>query len=96
MQVGLSRFSTLCNYLGVRIAHEKTEGPVTTIQFARITLDTINMEARLLEVKLQKCKELLTDFHKRRKVTLWELQSLTGLLNFTSSVVLPDRALISH
>ena len=90
----LSKFLSLCDYLGVPIAHEKTEGPVTTLQFAGITLDTINMEARLPEVKLQKCRELLTDFHKRRKVTLRELQSLTGLLNFTCSVVLPGRAFL--
>ena len=88
----LSKFLSLCDYLGVPIAHEKTEGPGTTLQFAGIALDTINMEVRLPEVKLQKCRELLTDFHKRRKVTLRELQSLTGLLNFTCSVVLPGRA----
>ena len=90
----LSKFLSLCDYLGVPIAHEKTEGPGTTLQFAGITLDTINMEARLPEVTLQKCRELLTDFHKRRKVTLRELQSLTGLLNFTCSVVLPGRAFL--
>ena len=70
----LSKFLSLCDYLGVPIAHEKNEGPVTTLQFAGITLDTINMEARLPEVKLQKCREVLTDFHKRRKVSLRELQ----------------------
>ncbi|XP_044179321.1 uncharacterized protein LOC122960856 [Acropora millepora] len=90
----LSKFLSLCDYLGVPIAHEKTEGPVTALKFAGITLDTINMEARLPEDKLQKCKELLTDFQKRRKVTLRELQSLTGLLNFTCSVVLPGRAFL--
>ena len=90
----MSKFLSLCDYLGVPIAHEKTEGPGTTLQFEGITLDTINMEARLPEVKLQKCRKLLTDFHKRRKVTLRELQSLTGLLNFTCSVVLPGRAFL--
>lgn len=52
------------------------------------------MEERLPEDKLQKCRELLTDFHKRRKVTLRELQSLTGLLNFMCSVVLLGRAFL--
>ena len=67
---------------------------MTTLQFAGVTLDTTDMEARLPEFKLQKCRELSTDFHKRRKVTLRELQSLTGLLNFTCSVVLPGRAFL--
>ena len=90
----LSQFLSLCDYLGVPIAHEKNEGPLTTLQFAGITLDTINMAARLPEVKLQKCREVLTDFHKRRKVSLRELQSLTRLPNFTCSVVLLGRAFL--
>ena len=42
----LNNFLGLCDRLGVPIAHEKTEGPSTTLQFAGITLDTINMEAQ--------------------------------------------------
>lgn len=45
------------------------------------------MEARLPEEKLQKCRNLLTDFLSRRSVCLKELQSLVGLLNFTCLVV---------
>ena len=37
---------------------------------------------------------MLTDFHKRQKFTLRELQSLTGLLNFTCSVVSLGRAFL--
>ena len=90
----LDSFLSMCQYLGVPISHEKTEGPATTLQFAGITLDSVKMEARLPEEKLQKCRTLLTGFHKRRKVTLRELQSLLGLLNFTCSVVLPGRAFL--
>ena len=51
----LSKFLSLCDYLGVPIADEKTEGPVTMLQLAGIKLDNLNMEAPLPEVKLQKC-----------------------------------------
>jgi len=88
----LNNFLSLGDRLGVPIAHEKTEGPSTTLQFAGITLDTINMEARLPDEKLQKCNAQLLAMHKRRKTTLKELQSLIGLLNFTCSVVLPGQA----
>lgn len=37
---------------------------------------------------------MLSYWHKRRKTTLKELQSLIGLLNFTCSVVLPGRAFL--
>ena len=52
------------------------------------------MEARLPEENLDKCRAMLLDFYKRRKVTPRELQSLIGLLNFRCSVVLPNRAFL--
>ena len=70
----LSKFLSLCDYLGVPIADEKTESPVTTLRLAGIKLDNLNVEAPLPEFKLQKCRELLTHFHKCRKVTLRESQ----------------------
>ena len=70
----LSRFISLCNYLGVPIAPEKTVGPATELPFVGISLDSIRMEARLPEEKLEKCRAMLLDFYKRRKVTLRELQ----------------------
>ena len=93
-QADLHSFLNLCEYLGVPIAEEKTVGPHTVLQFAGITLDTVKQEARLPDEKLQKCYRLLHDFYKRRKVTLKELQSLLGLLNFTCSVVVQGPAFL--
>ena len=93
-QNDLTNFLTMCQYIGVPIAHEKTVGPDTSLQFTGITLDSVLQEARLPEDKLRKCHTLLTNFYKRRKVTLKELQSLIGLLNFTCSVILPGRAFL--
>ena len=90
----LANFLSLCDYLGVPIAHEKTVEPRTTIEFAGITIDSISQEARLPPDKLQKCRTLLHQFYKRRTVTLRELQSLIGLLNFACSVVVPGRAFL--
>ena len=61
------------------MAPEKTMGPSTTITFAGIELDSVEMEARLPQNKLDKCKEFISEFLKRRKVTLKEIQSLTIL-----------------
>ena len=57
-------------------------------------LDTDKMEARLLEEKLRKCVTLIYEFLKRKKVSLKEMQSLIGLLNFTCSVVIPGRTFL--
>ena len=76
------------------IADEKTVGPVTCLQFAAITLDTVNMHTRLPEDKLERCRGLLMEFYNKRSVTLKELQSLIGLLNFAYLVVLLGRAFL--
>ena len=93
-QKQLDLFLMLCSYLGIPMAPEKTVGPATTITFAGIELDSVLMEARLLHEKLVKCRDLISAFLKRRKVTLREIQSLTGLLNFACSVVIPGRAFL--
>ena len=90
----LQNFILMCDYLGVPLAPEKTGGPDTVLQFARITLDSVLFEARLPEDKLSKCRVMLHNVYTRRTVTLKELQSLIGLLNFTCPVVASGRAFL--
>ena len=92
----LDLFLLLCSYLGIPMAPEKTVGPSQIISFAGIQLDSILMEARLPQEKLDKCQALISPFLKLRKVSLQEIQSLTGLLNFACSVVIPGRAFLSR
>jgi len=54
-QNDLDNFLAICDHIGVPIAEEKTMGPGTTLQFAGITLDTVKMQARLPEDKLERC-----------------------------------------
>ena len=93
-EADLGKFISLCHHLGVPLAPEKTVGPDTVLQFAGITLDSMGREARLPDEKLQKCRMLLHNFYKRRTVTLKELQSSIGLLNFTCQVIVPSRAFL--
>ena len=84
----------LYSFLGIPMAPEKTVGPSTTLAFAGIQLNTALMEARLPQEKLDKCWDLLSTFLRRRKVTLQDIQSLTGLLNFAYTVIVPGRAFL--
>ena len=88
---GLQTFLTLCSKIGVPIAEEKTEGPHQILTFLGIELDSNVMEARLPKDKLEKGQKMISEFMTKEKVTLTELQSLTGFLNFTTSVILPGR-----
>ena len=90
----MDRFLILCNNLGIPIAPEKTCGPATTLTFAGIELDSIKSEARLPKDKIAKCVQFISTFLHRKKVTLKELQSLIGLLNFACSVIAPGRAFL--
>ena len=49
------------------------------------------MEVRLPADKLAKIRLLLNSYLSRSKLSLVEIQSLVGLLNFACSVVVPGR-----
>ena len=54
-QKQLDLFLMLCSYLGIPMSPEKTVGQSQIISFAGIELDSILMEARLPQEKLDKC-----------------------------------------
>ncbi|PJE77719.1 hypothetical protein CI610_03354 [invertebrate metagenome] len=90
-QTDLENFLNLCKQVCIPIKHSKTVLPCTTITFLGIELDSIRMQARLPNDKLVKIRNLLASFQQKAKVTLRELQSLIGLLNFACSVITPGR-----
>ena len=75
-QQQLDLFLSLCTYLGIPIAPEKTCGPATFMSFAGIELDSILWEARLPLDELEKCVSLISEFCRRKKVTLKEIQEI--------------------
>jgi ribonuclease HI len=87
-------FLDLCKLIGVPIKHEKTVSATNCIIFMGLEIDSVQLEARLPEDKLNKIRDLLAFFKSRRKIKLRELQSLIGLLNFCCKVVLPGRAFL--
>ena len=93
-RINLDCFLSLCTYLGVPMAPEKMVGPEKVLVFAGIELDTLRVEAHLPLDKTEKCKTLVSTFLRCKKVTLREIQSLIGLLNFGCSVVVPGRAFL--
>ena len=90
----LQRFLDTCADIGVPMTSEKTEGPLQVLTFAGIELDCNRHEARLPREKVEKCVTTIQGFLTKRKVTLRDLQSLIGLLNFACSVVVPGRVFL--
>ncbi|XP_069131881.1 uncharacterized protein [Argopecten irradians] len=90
-QRDLDQFLQFCQLSKIPIEQSKTVNPCTTLTFLGIELDSDLMVARLPMDKVFKARDLLATFLSRKKVTLRELQSLIGLLNFACKVISPGR-----
>jgi len=77
--------------IGIPIKEAKTVLPCTLLTFLGIELDSVLMEKRLPKEKLEKIRALLSTYKNKKSITLRELQSIVGLLNFACSVVTPGR-----
>ena len=64
--------------------------------FCSVNGPSIVTKARLPQKKIDKRRDLISASRKPRKVTLREIQSLTGLLNFACTVVVPGLAFLRH
>ncbi|XP_053387994.1 uncharacterized protein LOC128551264 [Mercenaria mercenaria] len=90
----LQKFLQLADEIGLPIKEDKTLLPSTVMSFVGIELDSVRMEKRLPEDKVHKLRDTLHSIKVRKRVSLKELQSLIGLLNFACSVVTPGRAFL--
>lgn len=90
----LNNFIKLCDKIGIPLKPEKTVLPTNVITIYGIEVDSIKLECRLPQDKICKIKEKLEAFSRKKKVTLRELQSLIGLLNFACSVICPGRTFL--
>ncbi len=69
--------------MGIPIVEQKTKWG-TTLVFLGIELDSIKMEACLPDEKLKKCLGLLKRHGQSKKITVKQLESLTGLFHMLS------------
>lgn len=90
----LKAFLSMCVDIGVPISLEKTCGPLQTITYLGYELDSCKMECRLPHDKIVKCIDKIKFAKTQKSLTLKQLQSLIGLLNFACNVVLPGRAFL--
>ena len=87
------QFNRLCKELGISVNHEK-DAAGTIAEFMAFELDTIKMQARLPDEKLQKGIRLLDSALAKGSIARPELESLIGFLSFAAKVILPGRAFL--
>ena len=90
----LEAIIAICRLLGLPLALEKVEGPVTCITFLGILLDSLRMEMRLPAEKLETIKALIETWLTRRKAQKRDMLSLIGHLSHAAKVIPPGRTFI--
>lgn len=90
----METFKNLCAELKVPIAPEKTLGPTKQLPFLGYILDTVEMKILIPSEKLEKLKNLLGPLLNKSKITLKELQSITGLMSFCAKAIPSARAFL--
>lgn len=91
----MSGFSSICADLVVPLTQEKTIGHTTVLTFLGLEINTNNMTVQIPYVKLCKLKAELVCMLNKNKVTLKQLQKLTGLLNFCIRAIPSGRGICS-
>lgn len=88
----LKVFQCVCSDLGVPLSQDKTTAPTTTLIYLGIEFDTQHMTMRLPKAKLKELEQKILATIHCKKVTLVNMQSLLGLMNFACRVIAPGRA----
>ena len=90
----LSTLLQTCESLGVPIAPEKCEGPLSVLTVLGIEIDTDLMQLRLPTDKLARLFQSLSEWRHRKSCTKRELLSLLGTLHHAARVIRPGRAFV--
>ncbi len=90
----LQTFRTVCNKFGVPLAEEKTVGPVSCLTFLGLQLDSESQTVSIPQSKIEAVKDKIESALGKETVSLRELQSLIGSLQFICRAVAPGRAFL--
>ena len=85
----MDTFHDLCHCLGVPIAPEKTEGPTKSLVFLGLQIDSVAQTVTIPLEKLMEIREKIKTVMQMKKVSLKQLQSLIGSLNFACRAIAP-------
>ena len=85
-------FKETCQVLGMPLDDGKEEGPSEVITFLGIVIDSIKMEIRLPQQKLEELRSTLRKWRGMRSCRRRDLESIVGSLNHACKVVRPGRA----
>ena len=92
----INQFLLLCQELRLPMAEDKTEWASELVVFLGILLDGRRLVLSLPIKKQQKALRLLNEITGKKKLTVKQLQVLTGYLNFLTKAIFPGRTFTRH
>ena len=89
----ITTFIDICSQINFPVSMEKTFWGTTKLSFLGLLLDTVQQLICIPTEKIQKAISLITHVlsKKSKKITLEQLQQITGFLNFLGKAVVPGR-----
>ena len=90
----VEKFLEVCRQINFPVSMEKTFWGSTTIIFLGLLIDTVAGIVAVQQEKILKAKQLIRQAlsKKSHKITVHQLQKITGFLNFLGRAVIPGRA----
>ena len=91
----IETFLEICKQINFPVSMDKTFWGTTKLVFLGLLIDTINQLICVPTEKIEKARFLIEKTlqkKKKKKITLHDLQSITGFLNFLGKAVVPGRA----
>lgn len=85
-------FLELCQQIGFPVSMEKTVFATQIIVFLGVILNAITRTLSIPDDKVNRAREAIDLVIQSKKITVLQLQQLTGLLNFLGRAVVPGRA----
>ena len=90
----VTTFLSICQQIKFPVSLEKTFWGDTRIVFLGLLLDTIRQVVCIPQEKVDRARQMINLFLEKnnKKVTVHQLQKLTGFLNFLCKCIVPGRA----
>ena len=89
----IDKFLEICGNINFPVSMEKTFWATTKLSFLGLLIDTINQLVCVPVDKIEKARQLISHIinKKNKKLTVKQLQQITGFLNFLGKAVTPGR-----
>lgn len=80
-------FESICKDLGIPLCEEKKVGPITSLVYLGLELDSVNQTIKVPREKIEKARSALLLITESKKMRLKQFQSAIGLLNFICKAI---------